>query len=387
MKILLIESHNFGKEDIRDTFMAMGHQVILFEYPDFLTYEISCNLLQLDKTINSEKPDLVFSSNFSPNVSAVCHSHSVPYVSWVYDSPLLAMYSASLANSNNYVFMFDSEEYNTFKNSGINTVYYLPLAANSARMDSMIPTELHHERLDADVSFVGRLYDEDTDNFANASNMNDYAKGYLDAMMEAQKLVNGYSFTEVLTKGIFLEELERTVPYSPHTGNAATKEYVYSRYFIDKKITSEERKSIIKRVSDSFNTKLYTVNPTPYLPNAINMGSVNAYSQLPYVFKCSKINLNISLRSIHAGIPLRAIEIMGAGGFLLSNFQRDFLDYFEPDKDFVYYEDENDLIDKCRFYLDNDNERLAIANNGYLKVKEFFSYDVMLKKILETLFS
>jgi spore maturation protein CgeB len=217
--------------------------------------------------------------------------------------------------------------------------------------------------------------------------MNDYAKGYLDAMMEAQKLVNGYSFTEVLTKGIFLEELERTVPYSPHTSNAATKEYVYSRYFIDKKITSEERKSIIKRVSDNFNTKLYTVNPTPYLPNAINMGSVNAYSQLPYVFKCSKINLNISLRSIHAGIPLRAIEIMGAGGFLLSNFQRDFLDYFEPDKDFVYYEDENDLIDKCRFYLYNDNERLAIANNGYLKVKEFFSYDVMLKKILETVFS
>jgi hypothetical protein len=81
MKILLIESHNFGKEDIRDTFMAMGHQVILFEYPDFLSYEVSYNLLQLDKTINSEKPDLVFSSNFSPNVSAVCHSHSVPYVS------------------------------------------------------------------------------------------------------------------------------------------------------------------------------------------------------------------------------------------------------------------------------------------------------------------
>lgn len=387
MKILLIESHNFGKEDIRDTFISMGHQVTPFDYPDFLNYEVNEHLLKLDRTINSDKPHLVFSSNFSPNVSAVCHSHGIPYVSWVYDSPLLAMYSASLANSNNYVFMFDSEEYNTFKNSGINTVYYLPLAANSARMDSMIPTELHHERLDADISFVGRLYDEDTDNFANASTMNDYAKGYLDALMEAQKLVNGYSFTEVLTKGRFLEELKRTVPYSPHTGNAATKEYVYSRYFIDKKITSEERKSIIKRVSDNFNTKLYTVNPTPYIPNAINMGSVNPYSQLPYVFKCSKINLNISLRSIHAGIPLRAIEIMGAGGFLLSNFQRDFLDYFEPDKDFVYYEDENDLIDKCRFYLNNDNERLDIANNGYLKVKEFFSYDVMLKKILETVFS
>ena len=387
MKIILIQSANFGKEDIKEAFTNMGHQVIPFDYPDFLNYEVNEYLLKLDRTINSDKPALVFSSNFSPSVSAVCYSHGIPYVSWVYDSPLLAMYSASLANSNNFVFMFDSEEYLTFKNSGINTVYYLPLAANAKRMDIMIPTDIHHSRLDADISFVGRLYDEDTDYFANASKMNDYAKGYLSAIITSQKLVNGYSFTEALTQGEFLKELERTVPYTPQPGNVATKEYVYSRYFIDKKITSDERKSIIRKVSDNFNTKLYTVNPTPYIPNAINMGSVNPYSQLPYVFKCSKINLNISLRSIHAGIPLRAIENMGAGGFLLSNFQRDFLDYFEPDKDFVYYEDENDLIDKCRFYLDNDNERLAIANNGYLKVKEFFSYDVMLKKILETVFS
>ena len=387
MKILLIESHNFGKEDIREAFSNMGHEVLLFEYPDFLSYEVNNSLLELDRTINSKKPDLVFSSNFSPNVSAVCHSHSIPYVAWVYDSPLLAMYSASLANPNNYVFMFDSEEYLTFKNNGVNAVYYLPLAANTTRMDAMIPSDIHHAKLDADVSFVGRLYDEDKDNFSNVSSMNDYAKGYLDALMESQKLVNGYSFTEALTKGEFLKELERTVPYTPQTGNVASKEYVYSRYFIDKKITTEERKSIIRKVSDNFNTKLYTVNPTPYLPNAINMGSVNPYSQLPYVFKCSKINLNISLRSIHAGIPLRAIEIMGAGGFLLSNFQRDFLDYFEPDLDFVYYEDENDLLDKCRFYLSNDDARCTIATNGYNKVKEFFSYDVMLRKILDTVFS
>ena len=200
MKIILIQSANFGKEDIKEAFTNMGHQVISFDYPDFLNYEVNEYLLKLDRTINSDKPDLVFSSNFSPNVSAVCYSHGIPYVSWVYDSPLLAMYSASLANSNNFVFMFDSEEYLTFKNSGINTVYYLPLAANAKRMDIMIPTDIHHSRLDADISFVGRLYDEDTDYFANASKMNDYAKGYLSAIITSQKLVNGYIFTEALTQ-------------------------------------------------------------------------------------------------------------------------------------------------------------------------------------------
>ena len=61
--------------------------------------------------------------------------------------------------------------------------------------------------------------------------------------------------------------------------------------------------------------------------------------------------------------------------------------FFEPDKDFVYYEDENDLIDKCGFYLKNENERLSIARNGYNKVKDFFSYEKMLQNILDTIFS
>ena len=61
--------------------------------------------------------------------------------------------------------------------------------------------------------------------------------------------------------------------------------------------------------------------------------------------------------------------------------------FFEPDKDFVYYEDEKDLVDKCRFYLEHEYERLQITRNGYEKVKEFFSYEVLLQNILDTIFA
>lgn len=71
----------------------------------------------------------------------------------------------------------------------------------------------------------------------------------------------------------------------------------------------------IKRLSEIYQVKLYTKNPTPELPNVINMGSVDYYDMMPYVFKCSDINLNITLRSIKTGIPLRAMDIMGAGDF------------------------------------------------------------------------
>ena len=387
MKILFIQWANFGKEDITEAFTNMGHEVIPFKFKDFMSSQITPTLLELNKILDTQKPDLVFSSNFSPNVSAVCFAHSIPYAAWVYDSPQINTYSATLANPTNYVFMFDSEDYTTFVNGGINTVYYMPLAANTTRTDKMIPTSQIHKRLDADVSFVGKMYDEEQNQFSGIKNANEYTKGYIAALKDAQQMVSGVSFIEPLIKGDILNELQRTLSYDSLPNNSVTPSYIYSRYFIEKEITQTERKNLLNQVSKMFQTRLYTPNATPDLPDIINMGPVNPYSELPYVFKCSKINLNISLRSIHTGIPLRAIEIMGAGGFLLSNFQKDYLMFFEPDKDFVYYEDEYDLIDKCHFYLNNENERLQIAQNGYMKVKEFFSYETMLQNILDIIFT
>ena len=143
-----------------------------------------------------------------------------------------------------------------------------------------------------------------------------------------------------------------------------------------------ERKSLLSLLSENFHLKLYTHNPVPYMPGADYMGAVDPVTTMPYVFKCSKINLNISLRSIYTGIPLRAFDIMGSGGFLITSFQSDFLEYFEPDLDFVYYESPEDLVDKCRFYLTHDDTREKIARSGHDKVKAHHTYTARLEEIL-----
>ena len=91
--------------------------------------------------------------------------------------------------------------------------------------------------------------------------------------------------------------------------------------------------------------------------------------------------MNITLRSIESGIPLRAFEIMGAGGFLLSNYQADFLDYFVPDEDFVYYEDQKDLMRKIDYYLYHEKERQAIAKNGHDKMASGHTYRHRIREI------
>lgn len=58
------------------------------------------------------------------------------------------------------------------------------------------------------------------------------------------------------------------------------------------------------------------------------------------------------------------------------------MEYFMPGKDLVVYEDIKDLIAKVQYYLDNEDERLWIADNGYKKVKENFKVKDRIDSIL-----
>jgi spore maturation protein CgeB len=72
---------------------------------------------------------------------------------------------------------------------------------------------------------------------------------------------------------------------------------------------------------------------------------------------------------------------MGAGGFLLSNFQADFLDDFIPGEDFEYFESQQDLLDKIDYYLSHEDERAAIAKNGHDKVATAHTYIHRIKEM------
>ena len=197
--------------------------------------------------------------------------------------------------------------------------------------------------------------------------LSDYAKGYLDSLMAAQMRIQGYNFIEE-SLGSVIEELYRVLPIHFGHENRATREYFYAHYVIDRKITSDERIELLSAIARQHRVDLFTLSKEFQLPNVYNHGAVDPYTGAPFVYKQSRINLNITLRSIERGIPLRAFDIMGAGGFLISNFQADFLDYFVPGEDFIYYEDKEDLLKKIDYYLDHEQERKIIAKNGHDKV-------------------
>ena len=105
---------------------------------------------------------------------------------------------------------------------------------------------------------------------------------------------------------------------------------------------------------------------------------------MPGVFRFSKLNLNPTLKCIQSGIPLRALDIMGARGVLLSNYQPELAEHFIDGEDVIMYESMEDAFAKADFYLQHEDLRRQIANNGYLKVKEFFSYSEKINEMFQT---
>lgn len=384
MNILIFEWKNFGIEDLCEALTNMGHtyRCITTE----LIYErVSAEFDKLFEEAMSVSYNCVFTFNYDPVVSNNCKKYNLPYISFIYDSPLVTLYSYTIINPCNYVFIFDKTQYLELKNSGINTVYYCPLAVNVSRLERQLSAP-YTRSFKSDISFVGSMYNEKHNLFDRFSNLPDYVKGYLDAIMEAQLKVYGYYFIEELLTPDIINALQKSVPLNPNKDGVETVEYLYSNYFIARKLAAMERRDLLGSLSEQFNTCLYTPNPTPELPHINNCGPIDYYNDMPYIFADSRINLNISLRSIRSGIPLRAMDIMGAGGFLMSNYQADFYDYFTPGEDLILYESKDDLITKCSYYLSHENERLQIAANGHGKIKEFHTFEKRLEEMFEIVF-
>ena len=114
-------------------------------------------------------------------------------------------------------------------------------------------------------------------------------------------------------------------------------------------------------------------------------GSVDYWTQMPKVFYGSRINLNFTIPNIKSGIPLRVWDVLGAGGFLMTNYQPELELYFELGKDLVIFENKRELVQKAAYYLEHEQERQKIAENGYKKVKRFHSYEQRIKEMMELL--
>lgn len=386
MRILLYRWKVFNQDDVKSAIEYFGHEVhdyteTVIDKDDETGFKLR-DYAELRQVFSAY--DCVFSLNYFPHVSDLCEELGKKYIAWTVDSPLISLYHQSLFNKCNYIFIFDRFYCEELKNLGAEHVWYLPLAVNCSRVDKITDSLTAEERAKwhSEVSFVGGMYHRNSYDEIK-DRLPEYLRGYFDAAMAAQMEIYGDSiFDKVLTVDI-LEKLCELIDFKQDERAFSDIALVFSSTFLGFKLANIERVQILNKLAKHFPTDLYTDDPDKELIGVNLKGAVNYMTDMPKVFNCSRININPVMRNIRTGIPLRAWDIVGAGGFLMTSFQLEYMDFFENGKDYVYYESHDDLLRKTEYYLNHEDERAQIARNGHEKAVKFHSYEKRMEFIFD----
>lgn len=387
MNILYYTWNENPCKDMVDTLLSMGHKVKLIDFPLNDCFENEAFETLLSEEIQADNYDFIFTFDYFPIISKLAECFSIKYVCWVFDCPHLPLYATNITNSCNYLFLFDRNMVGDVIYRGAKHAYHLPLAANVKRLNQKLGLSPEASCFDASysnyqhgISFVGSLYENNMYHHINF--LPEELRGYLMGIMESQKRIWGMDLISQLMTDDVSGELSKYLLLEQDSRYTYTSNVIFS-HMLQTKITSDERITALNLLAEHFPVSLYSASSSELCPQINAKGTVSYLDAMPSVFRDSKINLNITLRSITSGIPLRAVDILCCGGFLLTNYQQELCEYLEAGKDFVYFEDFEHMVQLADYYLKHDDERILIARNGYQKANKLFSFEKQVLTMLE----
>ncbi|MBD5396476.1 MAG: glycosyltransferase [Lachnospiraceae bacterium] len=387
MKILFYRYGSICEPDIIHAFLKMG-LTVLEDTTEITNKSISDadRLLAVEKVISEQQPLFVFSINFYPVIADICHIYHTLYLCWTVDSPVPELFSSSIRHKTNRIFLFDQAQYQTFVPYNPDCIYYLPLASCTERFDKVIASISKADLASyaCDIAFIGSLYSEKNP-LLTLSGLSDHTKGYIQGLVEASLKVYGYNPVEEALTDAVITDIKKNDPNFFTLKKSVTDpdRYVAAHGYIGMEISQAERIRTLNRLALEFSVDLFTLSDTSELKNVRTHSGAQTLTEMPKIFHLSKINLNMTIKPIQTGLPLRIFDIMGCGGFLMTNYQSELQEYFEIGTDLEAYSCTEELVEKCAYYLTHEEERRQIAQNGYEKVCAQHTYPHRIREMIQ----
>lgn len=263
--------------------------------------------------------------------------------------------------------------------------YHYPLAGTKEFFDKVNYGRAEEAgKYQCDVSFVGNLYNEKKNRLRQVE-LSAYAKGFVEGLIQAQLLVYGYnSLRESLSEPVCEEVIHKC-------GLSLGSEYLQDETqmaadALGMEAAGREREQVLLTIGNCHPVKLYTSSELPkalQMTNIQKMGFADYETEVPFIFQNSRINLNITSKTIESGIPQRVFDILSCGGFCMTNYQPEIAEYFVDGQELVMYTDMKDLINKVDYYLTHEEERRQIAINGCRKVLSDFELESRIAGIFQ----
>lgn len=97
----------------------------------------------------------------------------------------------------------------------------------------------------------------------------------------------------------------------------------------------------------------------------------------------TKIGLCLVRKANRDGHTMRTFEIPACGAFLLAERTDEHLEFFDEDREAVFFGDENELTDKVHFYLDHESLRQKIIEASRTRMElNNYTYENRVRTII-----
>lgn len=292
MKLLFCERNMLMQRDMEDAFTQLGITFrcasYVFQNPDSDDYYCT----HLRHFLTEDAYDAVFSINFIPVIADVCHEMELPYLCWNYDAGWEFHRTDALFYPTNYIFHFDKKACETYQKAGYRNIIHMPLAVNTRRLDAMQSTEEIRAQYTSDVTFLGSLYENQAEKFA----------GLLSLLApEDQTFLLNYCQTECNNYQTHTLWDQMTETYTTALSNRSVSKDLTPLMLIcncASFIANQQRLALLNTVAEQTSLTLYSTSPADLVPGADYRWRAGYYSQMPFIFRHSTINLNLTIPSI-----------------------------------------------------------------------------------------
>ncbi len=359
-----------------------------------LSIEMNCDVSsifpedinRLSRLIRELHADAVFTHDFSPFAAIASAENGIPYISWIWDSPQECLYHESIRLSTNYIFDFDRIQAADTVARHAPYVRHMPLAADVHQIEQLEITKADEALYACDISFVGSVYNEEANWCYTDRNLPEQTLAELDSLIaNADGIWDGKDHIADILSDTAISDIAAVMTEFPSVRKLMGEREYIEKFKLSRYISHLERLSVFGHLSGR-DLRLYTSERDRAfgldLPHVQIHGSLDSNTEAPKAYYLSRINLNLTLPSIRSGIPLRVFQILASGGFLLTNYQPELEEYFEIGKELEVFHSYEELKMKSDYYLQHERDRLQIALNGNIRVRECYSCKEQVRKIL-----
>lgn len=323
--------------------------------------------------------------DFVCSVAQACYETGIPYISWVYDAPQKELYTHYAHYPCNYIFVFDKKQREKMRKIGIENVYYMPLAVHANKIRKILE-EIPDRQYENEIAFIGQLYNSESSERILELSPKEIRE-------EVEGILTSHYLSWDDNTGIYDELSKESVQFFGEVENHwikekypyMTEQFYYETVLSGRLLAGRERVAVFNKLAERYEVKFYTSDESTTQLNemVIVLPPVHCDDEITRVYHKSKINLNITLHCIESGASQRIFDVMAAGGFLISNYQKELVELFEPGKELVLFHNEQELLEQVEYYLSHDEEREEIARRGQEKVLKCHNYHEKLQQMIE----